>query len=109
MMLIDEIQSLVNESNQYLKSMQNWGIKRAQAEQAYQTVLSQEVLKERDKGTAIGVISLTVKGKAEVAEKRLERDIAETMYNVSQEKINLTKLQMRLLEGQAQREWSVNE
>ena len=107
--LITKIQNLIAESDQYLKGLQNWGVKKANAEKEYQTILAQEVLKERDKGTAIGVISLIVKGKREVAEKRLERDIAETMYQVLQEKINLTKLQLRLLDSQAQREWSVKE
>ena len=107
--LINTIQSLSNEINEYIKGMQNWGIKRANAEEAYQTILSQEVLKERDNGTAIGIINLTCKGKTEVAKKRLERDIADVMYEVSKEKINITKLQLRILDSQAQREWSVNE
>lgn len=107
--LITKIQNLIAELQQYIKGLQNWGLKKAAAEKEYQTVLAQEVLKERDKGTAIGVISLIVKGKREVAEKRMERDIAETMYQVSQEKINVAKLELRLLDSQAQREWSVRE
>ena len=107
--LITRIQNLIAELQQYIKGLQNWGIKKANAEKEYQTVLAQEVLKERDKGTAIGVISLIVKGKREVAEKRMERDIAETMYQVSQEKINVAKLELRLMDSQAQREWSVRE
>lgn len=107
--LITRIQNIVNELATYIKNLQNWGIKKANAEKEYQTVLAQEVLKERDKGTAIGVISLTCKGKPEVAEKRLERDVAEVMYQVSQEKINVAKLELRLLDSQAQREWSVKE
>ena len=107
--LITRIQNLIQEVSGYIKGLQNWGLKRADAEKEYQTVLAQEVLKERDKGTAIGIISLTCKGKKEVAEKRLERDIADVMYQVSQEKINVAKLEMRLLDSQAQREWSVKE
>jgi len=107
--LITSIQNLSMECDKYVESMKNWGIKKARAEEAYQTVLSQEVLKERDKGTAVGIITLTVKGKKEVAEKRAERDIAQTMYEVLQEKVNITKLQLRLLDSQAQREWTVRE
>ena len=107
--LITRIQNLIQELNSYVTGLQNWGIKRANAEKEYQIVLAQEVLKERDKGTAIGIIDKTCKGKKEVAEKRLERDIAEVMYEVSQEKINATKLELRLLDSQAQREWSVRE
>ena len=107
--LITRIQNLIAEIQQYIKGLQNWGIKKASTERDYQSVLAQEVLKERDKGTAIGVISLIVKGKKEVADKRMERDIAEVMYQVSQEKINVAKLELRLLDSQAQREWSVRE
>lgn len=107
--LITRIQNLIAEIQQYIKGLQNWGLKKANAEKEYQTVLAQEVLKERDKGTAIGVISLVVKGKKEVAEKRMERDVAEVMYQVSQEKINVAKLELRLLDSQAQREWTVKE
>lgn len=107
--LIQRIQELIAEMNTYIKGLQNWGIKKANAEKEYQTVLAQEVLKERDKGTAIGVITLVVKGKPEVAEKRLERDVAEVMYNVSQEKINVAKKELAILDSQAQREWSVRE
>lgn len=107
--LIDRIQNLIAELSEYVKGLKNWGIKKAQAEQDYQTALSQEVLKERDKGTAIGVIQLIVKGKPEVAKKRFERDVAESMYQVAQEKINIAKLELRLLDSQVSREWSVKE
>ena len=107
--LIDRIQNLIAELNEYVKGLKNWGIKKAQAEQDYQTALSQEVLKERDKGTAIGVIQLIVKGKPDVAKKRFERDVAESMYQVAQEKINIAKLELRLLDSQVSREWSVKE
>ena len=107
--LITRIQNLIGELQQYINGLKNWGIKRAGAEKEYQTVMAQAVLKERDAGTAIGVINLVVKGKKDVAEKRMERDIAEVMYQVSQEKINVAKLELRLLDSQASREWSVKE
>lgn len=107
--LVTRIQNLIAEMNNYIKGLQNWGLKKSQAEKEYQTTLSQEVLKERDKGTAIGVIQLVVKGKKEVAEKRFERDMAEVMFQVAQEKINVAKLELRLLDSQAQREWSVRD
>ena len=107
--LIARIKELIQIMNACIDELKTWGIKRAYAEKDYQTVLAQEVLKERDKGTAIGVISLIVKGTKNVAEKRLERDIAETMYQVSQEKINIAKKELAILDSQAQREWSVRE
>ena len=99
--------SVLDELKTAVKGMQNWGLKKAQAESDYKTVLSQEVLKERDKGTAVGVISLIIYGKPEVAKMRLERDIAETMYEVSQEKINIGKLEARILENQINRDFGM--
>ena len=39
----------------------------------------------------------------------IKRDIAETMYQTNLEYINTTKLQLRILENQLQREWGKNE
>ena len=83
--LYAKILSVIDEMKVAIKGMQNWGMKKANAESDYKAALRQEVLKERDKGTAVGIITLTVYGHPEVAKKRLERDIAETMYEVSQE------------------------
>lgn len=107
--LITKIQNGIAMLRQHIESMKNWGIKKANAERDYHIALSQETLKERDKGTAIGVITLTVKGTREVAEKRMQRDIADVMYDVAKENVNADKLELRILDAQAQREWSVRE
>lgn len=107
--LITKIQNGIAMLRQHIEAMKNWGIKKANAERDYHIALSKETLKERDKGTAIGVITLTVKGSREVAEKRMQRDIAEVMYDVAKENVNADKLELRILDAQAQREWSVRE
>lgn len=107
--LITRIQNLIPETRQHIMNLQKWGVQRAKAEREYHTVLAQEALKARESGMAIGIIELTVKGMDEVALKREERDIADTMVTVCQEMINISKLEARLLEAQAQREWSVKE
>ena len=43
-----------------------------------------------------------------MAEKRFKRDVAETMRNTNLEHIQVTKLKLRLLEAQLEREWSSN-
>ena len=45
------------------------------------------------------------KGESEIAKLRMERDIAESLYKSCQEAINGYKVQIRILEGQLQREW----
>lgn len=53
----------------------------------------------------VTLISQIIFGVPEVASKRFERDIAEAMYQSNQEHINATKLKLRILEGQLNREW----
>lgn len=107
--LITKIQNGIALLRSHIDQMKNWGIKKSEAERDYHVSLAQETLKERDKGTAIGVITLTVKGSREVAEKRMQRDIAEVMYDVARENVNADKLELRILDAQAQREWTVRE
>lgn len=77
----------------------------AEAEHDYRVALSQIMLRERDKGTPVTIISDVCKGSAEIAKLRLKRDISEIMYKSSMEAINVYKLQLRILENQVDREW----
>lgn len=56
---------------------------------------------------AIGLIDKTCYGIPSVAEARFKRDVAETVYKANQEAINSIKLQIRILDAQIAREWSV--
>lgn len=78
----------------------------AQAEKDYKILLRQEVLKLRDEGMAVGVIDKTIYGVPSVAEARFKRDVADAIYRANQEHINATKLHLRIIESQINREWS---
>ena len=54
---------------------------------------------------AVTLISLIIHGEKSVAELRLKRDIAKTIYETNLEHINATKLQIRIIENQISREW----
>lgn len=90
-----------------VKALDKYGRKYAAAERDYKVLLRKEALKLRDEGMAVGMISLTVYGIEAVANARLERDIAEATYKTAQELINAVKLEMRVIESQLDREWSV--
>lgn len=77
----------------------------AEAERDYKVLLRQEVLKLRDEGVAIGVITLICYGIPSVAEARFKRDCADAVYQANQEAINTYKLKIRLIEAQMEREW----
>lgn len=103
--LLNELEMKIQELEVSIRSLRKTGQNYAEAEREYKILLRQEVLKLRDEGQAIGVISLICYGIPSVAEARFKRDTAEAIYKANQEAINSIKLQLRLLEGQIQREY----
>jgi len=103
--LYNELESKIQELEVSIRSLRKTGNNYAEAERDYKILLRQEVLKLRDEGQAIGVITLTCYGIPSVAEARFKRDVAETIYKANLEAINSIKLQLRLLENQIQREY----
>ena len=103
--LIQELQAKTRQLEASIKLLRQNGTAYAQAERDYKILLRQECLKLRDEGMAIGMINMTAYGIPSVAEARFKRDVAETVYKANQEAINSIKLQLRLIEGQIQREW----
>lgn len=103
--LVNELNDLCNKLSVSGKQMARYGRELAEAERDYKVCLRQEALKMRKNGEAIGMIDKTVYGIPEVADLRFKRDIAETMYKVSQESINTLKLKIRVLDAQISREW----
>lgn len=90
-----------------VKQLRKTGTAYAEAERAYKVLLRSECLKLRDDGMAIGMIDKVCYGIPSVAEARFHRDVAETVYKANLEAINSIKLQMRLIEGQIQREYGI--
>lgn len=105
--LFNELQELTKKLSTSINQMAKYGRELAEAESDYKIMLRQEALKLRnDDNMAVTLINQIVYGIPEVANKRLKRDIAETMYKTSQEYINTLKLRIRVLESQLQREWT---
>ena len=106
--MINELNDLSIRLPASLDQLKRYGIERAQAEHDYKIVMRQEALKLRADGMAISLIDKVVYGIPAVADARLKRDIAETMYRTAQESINTLKLRMRILDAQITREWNSN-
>lgn len=104
--LMNDLQQKDRELTASIKQLRISGSALAEAERNYKIKLREEALKLRaEKGMAVTLINQIVYGIPEVAELRFKRDIAETVYQANMEAINSTKLQMRLLENQIDREW----
>ena len=106
--LYQELKQKTRQLDYSIKTLRKSGTEYAQAERDYKILLRQECLKLRDSGMAIGMIDKTCYGVPSVAEARFKRDVAEAVYKANLEAINSIKLQMRLIEGQIQREWGNN-
>ena len=104
--LYNELQQQVDNLQISLDQLRKTGTEYATCEKEYKTILRQEILKLRDNGEAIGVITLTCYGIPSVAEARFKRDVAEAKYKANQEAINTYKLKIRLIENQISREYA---
>ena len=100
-----ELQTKTKQLESSIRQLRISGTDYAQAEKDYKVLLRQECLRLKDEGMAIGLIDKTCYGIPSVAEARFKRDVAEAVYKANLEAINSTKLQLRLIEGQLQREW----
>ena len=106
--IVNEIFNKNNELSASIKQLSEYGMTLAEKERDYKICLRQEALKLRsEKGMPVTLINQIIYGVPEVADKRFKRDIAETMYQTCQERINTLKLQIRILESQIQREWGI--
>ena len=106
MELFNELQQKIQELNISIKSLRKTGSEYAEAEKDYKITLREEALKLRaEKGMPVTLIQQVVYGVPEVAKKRFNRDVKEAVYQANQEAINSLKLQIRVIEGQLNREW----
>lgn len=106
MELYERLEVLNRQLDEALRTYRQNGIALAEAERSYKEAVTKEALILRDKGTASTLINLIIYGSASVSELRFERDCAEAIYRANEEAINVKKLQIRLIEGQLNREWS---
>ena len=100
-----ELQNKTKQLDVSIKQLRVSGTEYAECEKNYKILLRQECLRLRDEGMAIGMINMTAYGIPSVAEARFKRDVAQAVFQANQEAIQSIKLQMRLIEGQLNREW----
>ena len=105
--LMEDLNIKIKELNTSIKSLRKTGTEYAEAERAYKVCLREHALRLRsEKDMPVTLIQQVVYGDPEVAEKRFTRDVAEAVYKANMEAINSIKLQIRIIEGQINREYS---
>ena len=104
--LYEQIQTYIAQLDISVKQLRKSGTDLAEAEQKYKISLRKEALKLRaEKGMPVTLINQIIYGVPEVAKLRFDRDVKEAVYQANLESINSTKLKLRILENQLDREW----
>ena len=105
--LVNELNDLQAQLVSGVRLMAEYGRSYARAEYDYKVALSKEALRLKAYGMAVTLIDKVIYGN--VAKERLKRDTAEVMYKTAIENINATKLRLRLVQAQIEKEWAINE
>ena len=88
-----------------IEQLANNGYDLAEKEKQYKIAINKKALELRADDTPVTLINTIIYGYEDIAELRLNRDIAEVKYNSNLEYINTIKLQIRILENQLSREY----
>lgn len=105
--LVNDLESKMQEANELIDILKEKGEELAKAEKNYKIKLRIVALGLKNgQGMAVTLIDKVVYGVPEVAELRQKRDIAEANYKWALEKLNLLKLQIRIIENQIEREFN---
>ncbi len=107
MELWQDIEQKIKELEVSVKSLRKTGTEFATAEKEYKQKLREEALKLKSEGMAVTLIDKVIYGVPDVANLRFKRDVCEAVYNANQESINVLKLNIRIIESQLQREYSM--
>jgi len=105
--LYEEVMRLMGELTASIKKLRTNGANLAEAERDYKITLRQEALKLRAGDMPVTLINQVIYGVPAVAEKRFKRDVEQANYDTNKEFINVTKLKLRILEAQVQREYGI--
>ena len=103
--LFNQLQRLTIQLEKSVKSLRQTSKEYAEAYTDYRVALAKELIKLRDEGMSATLASDVARGKPEIARAKFNEICKEGLYKANLEAINSTKLQMRLIESQLQREY----
>lgn len=103
--LYSELQEKQNLLNMTISEIKKRGKELAQAEHDYRVALAQKIMLERADGQPVTIISDICRGDEKVANLKLQRDIADSMYTSVLEAVNVLKLNVKIIENQLEREY----
>ena len=107
--LINELNNLIYKLDVSVKSLRKTGSDYAKAYTDYRIALAKELVRLKDDGMAVTIAYDVARGKPEIAKLKFNEIATEAVYKANQEAINSTKLQIKIIQEQINKEWSNNE
>src|SRR5699024_12645468 len=95
--LMIQMNTLKNKLNLAIKELKTRGINKAKAEADYRTALAEKILVERDKGIQVTIINDVCRGDKRIAKLKMERDMAETLYDTCLQAIYVTNIKKNII------------
>lgn len=92
-----ELNNLRNDLNKAITIIRERGKNKAIAERDYRVAVAKEILILRDKGVPVTIINDLVRGNESIANLKLNRDIADTLYESNMQYIYSTKLNIDIV------------
>lgn len=95
--LVNELNSLRSNLNNAITILRERGQAKAQAERDYRIALAQNILVLRDNKIPVTIINDLSRGNDKIANLKMERDIAETLYDSNIHYLYATKLNIDIV------------
>ena len=103
--LMEELERRTKILDVSIRELTKTGKAYAEAEREYKIAVCKKALELKDGGMPVTLIQLVIYGYQEIATLRFKRDTAQVIYNANQEAINSTKLEIRILQNQIEKEY----
>lgn len=91
---------ILNELQRSQVEYQKQLVESATKDREYRKLYSQALLTEREKGVQVSILTDVCRGKEEISKARMESNIAEGLAKALLEKINILKIEIRIIEDE---------
>lgn len=98
--LINELNLHRGNLNRTIDELKILGTNKAEAEKNYRIALAKEMLRLRTEGTPVTIISDLCRGNEQIATLKMQRDIAESLYESNMQAIYNHKLNIDIIQNQ---------
>lgn len=99
-LLIAEIEKLRKDLNNSVTELNKAGYEKAKSEYTCRIALAKELLTNRDKGLPATLNNDVARGNEEIAKYKFNRDVAETIYETTLERLRAIKIELGIVERQ---------